>query len=87
MNNNQKKYQSIGQAAKICGVTQKQIRNWEEKGFIPELKRVYCGERSYRQFSIKELNLISGIKRYLDDGFVLSVAAKKAREKNIKEAE
>jgi hypothetical protein len=81
MNNKQQKYFSIGQAAKMCGVTQRQIRNWEEKGLIPELKRVHCGERSYRQFSKDDFDLICSIKQYLDDGYVLSVAVKKAETK------
>jgi MerR family transcriptional regulator, global nitrogen regulator len=81
MNNKQQKYFSIGQAAKMCGVTQRQIRNWEEKGFIPELKRVHCGDRSYRQFSKNDFELINRIKEYLDEGYVLSVAVKKAETK------
>jgi hypothetical protein len=81
MNNKKQKYFGIGQAAKICGVTQRQIRNWEEKGFIPELKRVHCGDRSYRQFSKDDFDLICSIKQYLDEGYVLSVAVKKAGDK------
>lgn len=82
MSNNQKKYFSIGQTSKICGVTEKQIRHWEEKGFIPKLVRVHCGERSYRQFTKRDQELISRIKKYLDEGYTLSVAVKKARQKN-----
>jgi predicted transcriptional regulator len=69
---------SIGEAARICGVTEKQIRHWEEKGHMPSLQRVICGKRSYRQFGEPELNLIRRIKKFLDDGFTLASAAKKA---------
>jgi MerR family transcriptional regulator, redox-sensitive transcriptional activator SoxR len=79
--NKEQKYFSISQAAKVCDVTQKQIRHWEEKGFIPELKRVHCGERSYRQFSKSDFALISSIKQHLDDGYILPVAVKKAADK------
>ncbi len=35
---------SIGDTANMTGLTQKQIRNWEEKGYIPEAERVVSGE-------------------------------------------
>ena len=43
---------SIGDTAKMTGVTQKQIRNWEDRGYIPEPTRVVCGERAYRYFTL-----------------------------------
>ena len=69
---------SIGEAARICGVTEKQIRHWEEKGHMPSPQRVICGKRSYRQFGEAELKQIRKIKKYLDEGFTLASAAKKA---------
>ena len=80
MENVQQKTYSIGEAARICGVTQKQIRHWEEKKHIPEAQRVICGERSYRQFTETDFNLIHKIREYLDEGYTLSTAAKKAAE-------
>jgi MerR family redox-sensitive transcriptional activator SoxR len=74
----QHKTYSIGEAARICGVTEKQIRHWEEKGHIPHLQRVICGKRNYRQFTEEGFRLIRRIREYLDEGFTLSVAAKKA---------
>ena len=71
---------SIGEAARICGVTQKQIRHWEEKNHIPTAQRVICGERSYRQFNELNFKIIRRIKEYLDEGYTLSTAAKKAAE-------
>ena len=76
---------SIGEAARICGVTEKQIRHWEEKKHIPAPQRVICGQRSYRQFTEVDFNLISKIKDYLNEGFVLAVAAKKAAEDTSKD--
>ena len=78
MKQNQQKIYSIGETASICGVTEKQIRHWEEKGHIPTLPRVNCGQRSYRQFTEDDFTLIRMIKRYLDEGFTLAAAAKKA---------
>ena len=71
---------SIGDAAKKCGVTVKQIRNWEEREYIPKATRIVCGERAYRYFSEDDLDAIRAIKSYLDQGFTLQTAVKKAAE-------
>ena len=81
MKNTEQTIYSIGQAAKICGVTAKQIRHWEENGHIPISNRILCGERSYRQYTEEDFELIGRIKKYLDESFTLSAAAKKARVK------
>ena len=78
MESMQHKTYSIGEAARICGVTEKQIRHWEEKGHIPSPQRVICGKRSYRQFTEEGFKVIRRIREYLDEGYTLSVAAKKA---------
>jgi len=78
MESMQHKTYSIGEAARICGVTEKQIRHWEQKGHIPTLQRVICGKRSYRQFTEEGFKLIRRIREFLDEGFTLPVAAKKA---------
>ena len=84
MKNAQHKTYSIGETARICGVTEKQIRHWEARGHIPSPQRVICGKRDYRQFTEEGFRLIRRIKEYLDEGFTLPVAAKKAgaEEKN-----
>ncbi len=69
---------SIGEAARLCGVTRKQIRNWELKQYIPESTRVVCGERAYRNFGQDDLKIIKRIKHYLDAGYTLATAATKA---------
>jgi DNA-binding transcriptional MerR regulator len=73
-----KKY-SIGQAAVLCGITTKQLRNWEERQYLPKATRIQCGLRSYRYFSESDLEIVRKIKKYLDAGFTLSAAAKKAQ--------
>ena len=79
MQETRQKTYSIGEAARICGITEKQIRYWEERNLIPQAQRVICGKRSYRQFTEREFKLIHKIKGYLDEGFALSAAAEKAR--------
>ena len=73
---------SIGEAARMCGVTEKQLRHWEEKGLIEPPQRVICGKRSYRQLGDGELKQIRQIRKYLDEGFTLASAAKKAGSTN-----
>ena len=72
------KIYSIGEAARKCGVSIKQIRHWEDKGYIPEPDRVVCGERAYRKFGPEEMKIIKKIKAGLDAGFTLQAAAKRA---------
>ena len=70
---------SIGDTAKITNVSQKQIRDWEANGYIPKAERVVCGVRAYRWFSDADVAFIKKVKGFLDEGFTLPTAAKKAR--------
>ena len=70
---------SIGDASRITGVSQRKLRSWEGK-HIPKPERIVCGERAYRRYTQAQINLISKIKEYQDQGFTLSAAAKKAQE-------
>ena len=70
---------SIGDASELTGVSQKKLRSWGGK-CIPEPERIVCGERAYRRYTQKQIDLIVGIKKYQEQGFLLSVAAKKASE-------
>ena len=68
---------SIGDASKITGVSQRQLRAWEGK-HIPKPGRIVCGERAYRRYTQTQINLIAQIKENQDQGFTLKAAAKKA---------
>ena len=67
----------IGDAEKMTGVSQKQLRSWEGK-YIPEPARVVCGERAYRRYTEDQIKLIKEIKRYRDQGFTLQSASEMA---------
>ena len=69
---------SIGDTAKMTGATQKQIRHWEAKGYISEAGRVLSGVRAYRRFTLGQVETISKIKVFLDEGFTLLAASQKA---------
>jgi DNA-binding transcriptional MerR regulator len=78
MTSNQAQNFSIGDTAKMTGATQKQIRNWEAQGHIPKADRVKSGDRAYRRFTLRHIEMISQIKAFLDEGYTLSAAAQKA---------
>ena len=67
----------IGDAERMTGVSQKQLRHWEGK-YIPEPERVVCGERAYRRYTEDQINLIRRIKQYRDQGFTLKSASEMA---------
>lgn len=64
----------IGEVSDITGVPQRQIRYWEEKGFISSLDG---GEGTTRRYNFLNIKKIILIKELLDDGFTLAAAAKK----------
>jgi len=39
-----------------------------------------CGKRAYRQFTKEDLEFIKTVKGFLDEGFTLRTAARKAAE-------
>ena len=67
----------IGDASKLTGVSQRQLRNWEGK-FIPRPSRSVCGARAYRRYTQEEIDLILRIKAYLQEGYTLARASEKA---------
>jgi len=68
---------SIGTAAAATNTTVKMLRYWEEKGYItPE--RVYSGSRGYRYYSHDDVQKITRIKNYIDQGYTLQAAAQMA---------
>ena len=74
---------SIGDTSKITGVSQKQIRNWEARGYIPEAERIVCGERAYRRFNPSQVKIIQEVKGYLEQGYTLAYASNLALNKDV----
>jgi len=69
---------SIGDAAKMAGISHRMLRNWEGL-YIPPPQRLVCGERAYRRYTQSEIDLVRKIKHYQDQGFTLPAAAEKAK--------
>lgn len=69
---------STGETEKQTLASQKQIRYWEKKGFIPKVERNICGDIAYRQFTPGQVEIIHAIKGFLDQGYTLARAAELA---------
>ncbi len=69
---------SISDAAIQTGLSQKQLREYEAKGYINEPIKVRCGSISYRYFSPEQIREIKIFAKYKNQGFTLPIAASKA---------
>ncbi|UQS87142.1 MerR family transcriptional regulator [Nicoliella spurrieriana] len=68
----------IGEVSKICNVSARQLRYWDQKGFIASKRH---GESSSRVYDFPSLLRIGSIKGYLDDGYTLKAAVKMTNDK------
>lgn len=66
----------IGDVAAAAGVSQSQLRYWEQKGYIKS-KKVNGQNRKYAYDTLITVMIISS---YLKEGFTLPVAVKKASD-------
>jgi DNA-binding transcriptional MerR regulator len=71
---------SITQVSDMTGVSKNRIREWHEKGFLPEVQSISVGSRFHRRFTEKDILVIQRINDYQKQGFVLQIAVAKARE-------
>ena len=69
---------SISDASAETGLSQKQLREYEAKGFINEPFKVQCGNIRYRYYSPEHIREIKIFTKYKNQGFMLPVAASKA---------
>jgi DNA-binding transcriptional MerR regulator len=72
---------SISQVSQMAGVSKNRIREWHDKGLLPQVERIPVGTRNHRRFTQDDINLITKIDEYQKQGFVLKVAAEKAMGK------
>lgn len=63
---------SIGEVSKITGVSQRQLRYWEQKGYIKPIN----SESGVRNYSLATVYLVIHIQSELDEGFTLAAAYK-----------
>jgi DNA-binding transcriptional MerR regulator len=72
---------SIMQVSEMTGVSQNRIREWHDKGLLPQVEWIPVGTRQHRRFTEGDIRTIRKIDDYQRQGFVLRVAAEKAVEK------
>ena len=68
----------IGETAELSGASPKCIRSWEQ--FLGFVDRIPCGKMRYRFYTEEQLELIKGIKRFIDEGFKLKFAVDRAKD-------
>lgn len=64
----------IGDVATATGVSQSQLRYWEQKGYITSKKE----NGQNRKYTYSTLIRVFIINRYMEEGFTLATAVKKA---------
>jgi DNA-binding transcriptional MerR regulator len=62
---------SIGDVVKMTGITEKQLRFWEDRAYIPKPQRLVCGAIAYRRYTKDQVQFISLVKEFLDQGYTL----------------
>ena len=70
----------IGGVSSSLGVSQRQLRYWEQKGYIKPVTE----KSGVRHYSLATVYLIAFIKDQLDAGYTLEAAFKKSKEIRIK---
>jgi DNA-binding transcriptional MerR regulator len=65
---------SISQASEMTGVSKNRIREWHDKGLLPQVEWIPVGTRNHRRFSQDDIKRIAKIDEYQRQGFVLKVA-------------
>ena len=74
---------SISQVSKMTGVSKNRIREWHDKGYLPQVQWISVGSRNHRRFTSKAIETIRSIDRYQKEGFLLTMAAIRGNEPTI----
>ncbi|KRL38308.1 MerR family transcriptional regulator [Liquorilactobacillus uvarum] len=67
----------IGDLSKITGVSARQLRYWEEKGYI---QAVPSKKNTTRKYKFEMSYKVQAIKRYLDEGYTLAKSVEQAEK-------
>ncbi|KRN89286.1 MerR family transcriptional regulator [Ligilactobacillus ceti] len=65
----------IGELSEMTGVSARQLRYWETKGYIQSVPQK---DRTARQYTLNTYYGVVAIKHYLDEGYTLQKAVQKA---------
>ena len=72
---------SISHISEMAGVSKNRLREWHDKGLLPQVEWIPVGSRNHRRFTQDDIKLITKIDEYQKQGFVLKVATEKATER------
>ena len=72
---------SISSVSEMTGVSKNRIREWHDKGLLPQVEWIPVGTRQHRRFTEDDIRIIRKIDELQRKGFVLRVAAEKAGQK------
>ncbi|KRO26689.1 MerR family transcriptional regulator [Lactiplantibacillus fabifermentans] len=73
---------NISDLARVTGVSQTQLRYWEQKNYIHSIKNSDTEKSTAHRYSYGTLMRVHFIKAMLDEGFTLAAAAQKASEQS-----
>ncbi|MDN7145403.1 MerR family transcriptional regulator [Liquorilactobacillus mali] len=68
----------IGDLSKLTGVSTRQLRYWEERGY---LETPITEKNITRKYKFEVFYKVQAIKKYLDEGFTLAKAAEQADQR------
>ncbi len=78
---------SISGASNSTGFSQRQLRGFQDKGYITTPILITSGQLKYRRYTAEHIRGIKLFKKYLDQGYTLPMASQKAYEDLEKEGQ
>jgi DNA-binding transcriptional MerR regulator len=55
---------SISSVSEMTGVSKNRIREWHDKGLVPQVQRISVGTRNHRRFAQYDIKLITKIDQH-----------------------
>ena len=77
---------SSGEAAKVAGLSLRQLHYWSMIGIVWPMLEVH-GLRSFHKYSNEDVELLKRIKSLEEEGYTLRAAFRKAKEEELNEQE
>ena len=69
---------SSSEVTRELNISLRQLYYWELKGIV-QPKMVTMGSRSFKRYSLEDIEKLRRVKRLLDEGYTLAAASKQAQ--------